>query len=370
MNDRARTRLDEITRKRLGTYLRTAAQAHDCSGRQLATALGWDASKVSRLFSGELIKRGAYEELTALLHLDWEEALASATALADTLERVRFDVDEDETSSGGASMDRETRIITICAEKGGVGKTTMAATLAAALQEEGRRVLLLDLDAQANATALLCGQYQEQEGGELLRALEGLSDEPPVLETEYGVAVIPSGRKMTRASRVLLDQVGGGSRRVRKMLKPFIGAYDYVVIDTPPTLGAVTVSALVAATHVIIPARPDGFSLDAVHRTLQTCLEVREDLGATFELTGLALLGHDRRTIASREVVRELQEIEQLPLLDVYVPHSTVYVEASIARIPVVHYAPSHKAARAFTRLARHLDKLWTGPQLVEEVSA
>lgn len=353
--ERSQVRFDAPLRQAVGGYFRLVATNAGLRGHALAERLGWDPSKVSRVYSGELIKERAYIQVARALSLSWDETRARARELARHLDQ------------GESTMDRDTKIITICVEKGGVGKTTMATALATSLELMGKRVLLVDLDAQANSTAMMLGEYDEDgEGAALLRALEG-EGRPDVMETSYGVDVVPSGRKMSRAHSMLKDMTGGGFLQVERMLSTFRGTYDYIIIDTPPALGPLTGAALFAADHVLLPVKPDGFSIDAIHRTLRLCHELQETLRADFVITGCVILGYNN-TIITREAMRELRGVEGLHILDIHLPHSTVFPESNFARIPLPHHAPGHKATRKLGALTRHLDALWSGPSLVEEV--
>jgi len=364
--DSTRSRLLTPARRlALGGYLRMVAQKSAREGKTLAAELGWTPSKLSRLFSGKTIKFTPYSVLAEHLGVDLDALDEQTDQIAEQLSTIPSSrVTEDDV------MTRNARIITICMEKGGVGKTTLSTGLATGLAKLGKRVLLLDLDAQANATAMLTGQYNETDQGAGLIAALRAGDSLPVEETDYGVDLVASGRQMSLADLVFRNMAAGGFARIARLLSKHTPDYDYVVIDTPPTLGPITTAAVYAATHVLMPVKPNGFSLDAVLRTQTLLEEVRETCNGQFELAGCVMMGH-RRTVVTREVIKELKALEEIPLIERYLSHSTLYDEANFMRVPIPTLDDQgHKIVREFMSLVKHLDAKIGGPALVEAATA
>lgn len=363
MNDPAkRTRLDPEVRHQLGTFLSAAARTADLSGSALAAALGWDASKISRLFAGKIVKTQPYQVICALLGLEWDDTLDHARTLADQLGELALEVRSPQRSGGAHAMDHahDTRIITICAEKGGVGKTTLAANLACALFDRGHRTLLVDLDGQANLTALMLGGYPDDRGLPLLEAIRDQTNkvELPIVETAHGPDLAPSGADFGQASQMMSAMMGAGIGRVRRLLGPHLPNYDRIIIDTPPQLGPLVSAALRASTDVIISSHPTGFSIDGVHKTLETCRHLLEDYNAQFTIQGVAMMAVER-TIMSRDAARAVREMEEADLLEPLIPRAVAYAEADASLIPALRYDPGHKAIKPFKVLARHLEERW-----------
>ncbi len=350
-------RLKPEERRVLGAWLKVTSQARGLRQHDLAARCGLERVAISHVYTGRVVKRHNYALLAGVLGYTVEEALELAHR---SLDHVIVPLTTGPTQREDPRNDEETgmydkaSVITVCAQKGGVGKTTCVVTLATMLAEGGSRVLVLDLDSQANATAWLLGEYDEDDGQMLVRAFEKL--EPlPIVSSTYGVDVVPSGRDMARLDSIL-TALTAGHVRVKKLLGPILGDYDYILIDTPPKLGIVTTSALTASDHALLPARTDGFSLDAVECTMDTCLEVQEDLNDRLEVLGCVVLEYDKRTVVSRELTRQLDMIEDLSVLKPCIASCVYFKQATAVRIPIHVYRPEHKATRQFRQLANLID--------------
>ena len=349
----ARLELDE--RRVLGAWIKLTSQAMGLKQREIASRCGLDRMTVSRLYTGRVVKRRDYELVCSELGYAFDAALELANQSLDhVIEPLTSGPEEQEPVTQETGMYDQATVITVCAEKGGVGKTTSVVTLATMLASGDQRVLVIDLDPQANATAWLLGEYDEDNGASLLSSLEQ-GEAMPVLESDYGVDVVPSGRFMARAPMVL-SSMTAGHLRLKKILKRHRDDYDYILIDTPPALGIVTICALTASHHTLLPARTDGFSLDAIERTMDTCLEVQEDLNEGLNVLGCVVLEYEQRAIVGREIVRQLEMIEGLDVLEPHIPTCIYFKEATAAREPIDVYRPEHKATRQFRILAKRID--------------
>ncbi|MEM1347606.1 MAG: ParA family protein [Myxococcota bacterium] len=360
-------------RRAWGGYLKLMSKRVHKEGKTLAAELGWAPSKVSRVFTGQTVKAETYALLSRHLGISLAGASREIAQLADVIEATEHHAQRagrhtKRSITGAHVVDDATPILTVTMEKGGVGKTTLSTGVAAELALMGRRVLLVDLDAQANATAMMAGEYDAQDdGAALLAALKG-QGEPPVLATDHGVDVVPSGRHMADAELGLRGMPGAGFRQLERMLQRITADYDVVVVDTPPALGAVSTAAIFASSHLILPVKPDGFSLDAMMRTLRVFDEVRDVLQGSFTLLGCAVLGW-RNTVVTREALKDLRGIEGLNVLEPYLSHSTLYSEANYARLPLPLVDPQHKAAKEFRRLTRRIEQLVQPTARLAEVS-
>ncbi len=343
MQGDAIVRLDAGQREALGAYLKMQAQRSGWTQTALADELALDRTLISRLYRGRVVADDHYRALTARLGLEWEGALEGARRVGE----VDVSVSPKRRRRAGAQLR-----LAVCAEKGGVGKTTTAVTLASVWARAGERVLLVDLDTQGNATAWLTGAYDERQGAGLLESLRHGEGLEPV-ETAHGVDVVASGRRMAEAADALKAQTAG-FKRLAKLLDATREVYDVVVLDTPPSLGLVTINALMAATHVLLPAQANGFSLDALDKTLETCEEVRDELNEDLEILGAVFVNYDKRTVISREMKRELEDHPGLEHLGTI--HGDVRVaESATVREPLVVYAPDSRASREYQKLAKRL---------------
>jgi len=248
---------------------------------------------------------------------------------------------------------QDAKVIVCCAEKGGVGKTTCAVSLATSLHALGLSGLLVDLDPQANSTAWLTGEYADT-GARLYESLDG--GQLPVDKTNYGIYIAPSGRRMSGAEP-LLQSKPMGFVCLRQALQEARGEFDVILIDTPPSLGQLVVAALVAATHVILPVRPDGFSLDAVEKTLTTCRSVKAQLNPQLEILGTVVLDYHKSQVISRHLLALLEDIEGLNVLEPYIQTDIAFRNANMHRIPLEFHEPTSRGNLNFRALAKHLSE-------------
>lgn len=204
------------------------------------------------------------------------------------------------------------RIIAIANQKGGVGKTTTAHNLGEGLAREGYRVLLVDLDPQGNLTlATGCGEYQP-DSYEMLKKAAGFSGDSRLACAAHiapCLDVIPSSERLSCVDIEMADKFGS-EYALREALEASgaAGTYDYVIIDTPPALGKLTINALVAATELIIPVQPDLFSFQGFIQISDTISVVRKYSNHTLKILGILLVRH-KQTVLSRDVEASLKEV-------------------------------------------------------------
>jgi len=260
------------------------------------------------------------------------------------------------------------RVIAICNQKGGVGKTTTAVNLGAYLAALGRRVLLIDFDPQANATSGLSGRKTFDRN-----IYHGLTDLVPheelvqpsgILNYEY----IPSSADLAGA---LIELVSIPKREyyLRNFVHHFRHRYDYVLIDLPPSLSLLTVNGLMAADEVIIPVQAEYYSLEGLSELLQTIDLLRGRLGHPLSVAGALITLYDKRERLSRDVAKNLRRHFPYRVFSVEIPRSVSLAEAPSFGKPIIIYDPYSAGARAYRSLAEEVIALEEHPQEFMELS-
>lgn len=244
------------------------------------------------------------------------------------------------------------RTLALVNQKGGVAKTTSVASIGAALVELGQRVLLIDLDPQGSLTFSLGIDPEDldESVAEVLLAKVNAAD--VLLETAEGMHLLPSSIALSQAEEALVSRTGR-EQRVKVALESVAGDYDWAIIDCPPTLGVLTVSALVAADAVIIPLQAETLSHRGVGQLLDTIHDVRTYLNADLRIHGVLATMYDGRTKHARAVVNAVQDAYELPLLDPPIPKSIRFAEAPAVGQSIISLATRHKGAEAYRQIAR-----------------
>lgn len=248
------------------------------------------------------------------------------------------------------------RIYTLVNQKGGVGKTTTAINLGAYLAYYGQRVLLVDLDPQANATSSLGVDKYHLRGG-TYDVLLGASPAAPLIlhNPRLKMSLLPASPALAGAEVELVNELGRETR-LRRALEPIADRYDYILIDCPPSLGLLTINGLVAAQDgVIIPVQCEYLALEGLGLLTQTLDKVRSALFPELAVRGVVLTMYDGRTNLAGDVVAEVQKHFPDKVFHAIIPRSVRLAEAPSYGVPVSAYAPQSRGARAYAALAREL---------------
>ena len=244
------------------------------------------------------------------------------------------------------------RVIAIANQKGGVGKTTTSINLAATLAKTRRRVMLIDIDPQGNATMGSGINKENLNGGSTYGVLLGMDTiEAARLPTEAGYDMVPANGSLSGAE-VELVEVDGREHRLRTALESVRAQYDFIIIDCPPALNLLTVNALVAAQSVMIPMQCEYYALEGLTALLNTIRKIRETLNPPLQIEGLLRTMYDPRNNLDNEVSAQLQEHFGDKLYRTIIPRNVRLAEAPSYGKPVIVYDLQSKGAQAYLALA------------------
>jgi chromosome partitioning protein len=248
------------------------------------------------------------------------------------------------------------RVIAIANQKGGVGKTTTAINLAASLAALDRRILLIDLDAQANATSGL-GFPREKQGPQSYDVLLSGNADGAVRETAFpNLSLLPSGRDLVGAEIELVDKEGREAR-LKQAIEPLRETFEFLFIDSPPSLSLLTINALTAADAVLVPIQTEYFALEGVTELLETVERVRRSFNPSLEIEGIVLTMFDERTNLARQVTDDIRQHFGDSVFNTVIPRNVRLGEAPSFGKPVLAYDVKSKGAEAYLALAREFLK-------------
>jgi chromosome partitioning protein len=265
------------------------------------------------------------------------------------------------------------KIIAVTNQKGGVGKTTTAINLAAALAIAGRTVLLVDCDPQGNATSGIGKKGEHRDAGTLYEAItqddadkiSAADDADNADQTQRanafilptaieGLSLIPANRELAGAE-IELIAFEDRERRLQRLLDPLRDQFDFIVIDSPPSLGLLTLNALVAADRVLIPLHCEYFALEGLADLVGTMRRVRASLNPGLDIEGVLLTMNDERTNLGQQVGRDVREFFKEKVYQTVIPRNVRLAEAPSHGLPAVTYDARSRGAEAYFSFANEL---------------
>jgi chromosome partitioning protein len=247
-------------------------------------------------------------------------------------------------------------IIAIANQKGGVGKTTTAINLAAALASKGHKTLLLDLDPQANSSMSFLDIHQLN--GSIYEALTDqgipLSQILRSAERIPNLEVAPSTIALAKIEAKLIGELDS-HYRLKDILQEIVDRYEYIVIDTPPTLGIITVNALVAATHVLIPIQASYFALEGTDDLLETIDKIKQRANPQLQILGALITLYDKRTLLAKDIHDQIQRVFGVKVFKTVITKSVRLEESPAYRESIFTFAPRSTGAYEYYRLSEEV---------------
>jgi chromosome partitioning protein len=243
--------------------------------------------------------------------------------------------------------------IAVTLRKGGSGKTTTAINLATALHQLGKKTLLIDLDSQANAT-LSVGIDPASLPRHINHLFTDINIKPmdAVYQTKFGLHILPSHPELSQTEAGMkATQVG----LLKSLLEPLDPLYDFIVIDTPPSEGYLTVNALAASDSVLIPLQAHFLALQGLSQALEQIKQVKNGLNPNLQIIGILPTMVNPRTNIGRSVIDQVRQLYPDLLLPIEIDYSVKHSEANLAGVPIVLYDPLHSGSIAYKKLAEGL---------------
>jgi chromosome partitioning protein len=254
---------------------------------------------------------------------------------------------------------KKTRIIAVANEKGGVGKTVTVVNLGAALNKEGKSVLVVDMDPQSNATKGLGVDVEDEmlTVYDLIKDAASIKSSDAIVPTRWkGLDLIPSHVDLAGAEIEMVDEVGR-ENRLKEALESISGEYDFILLDTPPSLSLLTVNVLAYANEVIVPCQTHPYAYDALDELFDTIFTIKKNINPDINVTGVVATLFDTRTRVSHKILEKLKNDDRYKalLFDTVVRVNTTIAESAGVGKPVIFFRQNSYGSSDYTSLAKEL---------------
>lgn len=252
-------------------------------------------------------------------------------------------------------ISNQSLVVTIANQKGGVGKTTTAINLAAGLANRGKSVLLMDLDPQANSTLSYFELSQVDISVYDFLIEDHIKQEDVVLKTSIErLSIMPARISLAKFESKLIGEFDAPFR-LKDRIEPLRASYDYIIIDTPPTLGLITVNALVASTHLLIPIQSSYFALEGTDDLLETIEKVKARPNPNLQVLGVVITLHDRRTTLAKDIYDQICQTFGEKVFETVISKSVRLEESPAYKEPIFSFAPQSSGAVEYGSLCEEV---------------